>query len=202
MNARFRTRIAAILTTLTLALALAPSAFAADGEIGNMGDTNSIGNIVVNSNSRATVNIEYPHDCPPNLGCAIEVNFEYKCPEFWCTGWGSQGWKTLPAPNGNGVSAVSANCNGGQDIDNSWQMKYRVHWWATQVKTVELWGEYEAYVQLNGSIGYRMIAEAGFNVTNGGGFRGGTRIETTTAVADFGPEVYVATSGGLVLHTC
>lgn len=201
MNARVRARLAAILTALAFAIASAPSAFAADGEIGDMGDTNSIGNIFVDGNGHAAVKIDYPHDCPPQLACTIEVMFEYKCPEIWCFGWGNQGWKALPNPV-NGVSTVTANCNGGQDLDNYWQVKYRVHWWAQQVRTVELWGELEAYVQANGTIGYRTIAEAGFNVSANGGFRGGTKIETTTAAADYGPEVYVATSGGIVLHTC
>lgn len=201
MNARFRPQIAAILTSLVIALTVAPSAFASDGEIGDMGDTNSIGNVIVGTNGRAQVKIDYPHDCPPLVQCAIEIQFESKCPEFWCFGYGGQGWRALAAPV-NGVSTMSANCMGGDNLDNYWQMKYRIHWWAAQAQTVELWGEVEGYADVDGVFKYKLIPEAAFNVGANAGFRGGTKTQTNTAVVQYGPEVVIATSGGLVLHTC
>ena len=198
MKAKARARMTGVLMTLVIALTAAPSAFASDGEIGNMGDTNSIGNIVVAGN-HVQVAIEYPHDCPPNVQCRIEVMFEYKCPEFYC-GWGNQGWKALPAPV-NGISTVSADCMNWPDEDNQWRLKYKVHWWANAAQTVELWGEMEAYIDIDGQLKYRMIAEAGFNVGARAGFRGGTKIQTNTAVDQFGPEVYIASTGGTVVRT-
>lgn len=201
MKARSRPRVAAMLTAVVLALAVAPAAFAADGEIGDMGDTNSIGNIVVGPTGQAQVKIDYPKDCPPLVQCRIEVMFEHKCPEFWCPDWGNQGWKALPAPV-NGVSTVTANCMPSGDEENQWRMKYQVHWWAGAVQTVELWGELEAYIDIDGQLKYRTIAEAGFNVGANAGFRGGTKIQTNTAIDQEGPEVYIASSGGKVLTTC
>ena len=201
MNKMLRPRLAGTLA-LVLVFALAPTAFAADGEIGNMGDQNSVGNIFVNAQGRAAVNIEYPHDCPPQLGCSIDVMFEHKCPEIWCLGYGNQGWRPIPLPNAQGISKVVADCMPDGDEDNYWQIQYRVRWWASQVKTVELWGEYESGLNFNGSIGYKLIAEAGFNVTNGGGFRGGFKIQTNTAIQEDSDPVLVTTSGGVVLHTC
>ena len=165
-----------------------------------MGDTDSITDLYVSS-SRTTARIDYPHDCPTGLNCQIEVRFAYKCPEFWCLDWTYQSWRALPAPV-SGVSTVQANCNGGQDVDNYWKMEYRVKWWASTVKTTELWAENEFYVNLSGGGTYRLIAEGAFNVTNNAGLRYGLKIQTTTAVQDYGPAVEVATSKGLVYHTC
>lgn len=201
MNARFRPRLAAMLTAVVLALALAPTASAADGEVGDVGDVDSITDLFINGAGRTTAQIDYPHDCPVGLSCNIEVMFEHKCPEWWCL-WGNQGWRVLPNPNANGVSTISANCMPTGDEDNEWKLKYRIHWWAPQVKTVEIWGEWEWLIELSGAGGYRMIAEALFNVTNNAGIRIGTKLETTTATWDYGPELVVATSFGEIFHTC
>jgi hypothetical protein len=135
------------------------------------------------------------------MNCTIEVNFQYKCPELWCATWTSQGWKAIPAPV-SGVSTAVALCKGGDDVDNYWQMVYRVHWWASTKTTTTLSGEVEAYIKTDGSIGYRLIAEAGFNETLKVGMKAGTIIETVTATADYSPEGVIATSAGKVIHTC
>ena len=70
------------------------------------------------------------------------------------------------------------------------------------MKTTELWAEDEFYVNLSGGGTYRLVAEGAFNVTNNAGLRYGTKVETTTATADYGPVVQVATSKGLVYQTC
>jgi hypothetical protein len=97
---------------------------------------------------------------------------------------------------------VQANCTGSGNSDNEWKMQYRTKWWANTTKTVEWWGENENVLTLGGSIVYRLIAEAMFNVTNSTGLRYGTRIETVTSTQDYGPEVEVATSGGQIFVTC
>ena len=199
MSKHVARRILALSAAVLVALSSAPAVFA-DGEIGDMGDTNSITDLYL-SNSRVTARIDYPKDCPVGLSCQIEVRFLYKCPEAWCANWTTQGWRALPAPT-NGVSTLQANCNGGQDVDNTWAMEYRVKWWAPTTKTVEWWGEIEYLINLSGGGVYRLIAEAAFNITNNGGFRGGTKIETKTATVDYSPEVQVATSAGRVFHTC
>jgi hypothetical protein len=199
MDKRFARRIVALCAAVLVALSSAPAVFA-DGEIGDMGDTNSITDLYV-SGSRVTAKVDNIKDCPAGLSCQIEVRFLYKCPEVWCLDWTSQGWRVLPSPV-NGVSTIQANCNGGQDIDNYWAFEYRVKWWAPTTKTVEWWGELEYLLNLSGNAVYRLIAEAAFNVTGGAGWRQGTKIETTTATADYSPAVQVATSAGRVFHTC
>ena len=190
---------AALLVAMVVSLIAAPAVFA-DGEIGDVGDTDSITDLQL-SNGHMLGKIDYVHDCPTGMNCAIEVNFRYKCPEFWCTGWTSQGWKAIPAPVG-GVSTATALCNGGGDVDNYWEMDYRVHWWASSKITTTLSGETEAYIGSDGKIGYRLIAEAGYNVSAKAGLKTSQVIETTTATADWSPVSVVATSKGQVIHTC
>ena len=102
----------------------------------------------------------------------------------------------------NGISTIQANCNGGQDTDNYWQVVYRVRWFAATTKTVTWKGELEYGLQASGSVGNKLIAEGAFNVTNGTGITGYTSIETVTSTADYSPEVIASTSGGRVLATC
>jgi hypothetical protein len=192
-------RGAALLAALLITLGGAPAVFA-DGEIGDVGDTDSITDLQLAS-SHVRAKIDYVHDCPTGMNCAIEVNFQYKCPEAWCLGWSSQGWKTIPAPV-SGVSTATALCNGGDNVDNYWQMQYRVHWWASTKTTTTLSGEVEAFVGTNGTIGYRLIAEAGYNESLKAGMKAGTIIETVSATSDYSPVQTIATSGGKIYHTC
>jgi hypothetical protein len=204
VKTRSTRRMAAAFLSLVLLLVTAPAVFA-DGEIGDMGDTDSTTDLYestdANGNVRTTARIDYPKDCPDGLSCQIEVRFTYKCPEFWCGSWASQNWRAIPAPV-NGVSTVRADCLGPNNEENYWTMQYRVKWWAPQVRTVELWGEQEFYLSTSGGLIHRTVAEAAFNSSAGTGWRQGTKIETTTAVQDYGPEVEVATSFGTVFQTC
>jgi len=195
-------RLGSGVIALLLLAVLAPTVvFAADGEIGDLGDTDSITDLSV-SGGRITARIDYTKDCPGGLtGCEIQVNFRYKCPEAWCLGWTSQGWRTIPLPV-SGVSTVKGNCNGGQDTENYWEMDYRVRWWAAVQKKVTWKGENELVIGASGSGTYKLIAEGAFNVTNQTGISGYTSIETTTATADFSPAVIAATSKGRVYTTC
>jgi hypothetical protein len=201
---RLRRGFVAGLATFVLALSVAPATFADDGEIGDNGDTDSITDIFVqnyNGNDRVTVKIDYPHDCPPGLSCQIEVQFEHKCPEAWCFGYGAQSYRTLPLPT-NGVSTIRADCMPDGDEDNYWQMSYRVRWWAPQVYKVQLWGELEGYTNVNGSFLYKRIPETGFNVTLNGGLKAGAMLDETTASSKVSNWFLISTSGGVVLHSC
>lgn len=194
-------RMGFVVAALAVALIAPTGVFADDGEIGDLGDTDSITDLYV-SGSRITGRIDYLKDCPGGLtGCEIQVKFRYKCPEAWCVNWSEQSWRTIPAPV-SGVSTVQGDCNGGQDTENRWEMVYRVRWWATSTKTVTWKGEAEYGTQTSGSVGWRLIAEGAFNHTNGFGISGYTSIETVTATADYSPEVVASTSGGVVLTTC
>ena len=190
-------RLGFVLFTLALAMIIPSGVFAADGEIGDMGDTNSISDVFV-SGGRAAVNVDYLRDCAGGgiTDCWIEVQFQARCPEFWC-GWESQAWKRIPA-SGHAL----ANCMGSGNEDNEWAVSYRTAYVASGVKTVQWKGELEAYVNASGGISYRTIAEAQFNVSSQVGFSGGVTVETVTAISDYGPTVQVATSGGRDLVTC
>jgi hypothetical protein len=192
-------RAGALIAAFLIALSSAPAVFA-DGEIGDMGDTDSITNLTL-SGDQVMARVDYPKDCPTGLSCQIEVQFQYKCPEIYCTTYSGQTWKALPAPV-NGVSTVKSICNGGNDTDNYWRLVYRVKFWASTTKTVEWWGEGEYVVTASGSGVYRTIAEGAFNVTGNAGLRAGTKIETVTKSVDYSPEVEVATSVGRRLVTC
>lgn len=171
--------------------------FAADGEIGDMGDTNSITDVFV-SGGRAAVNIDYLRDCPAGgiTDCYIEVQFVSRCPEIWC-GWVSQNFQRIPASG-----APRANCMGSGNEDNEWYVNYRTAYIASAVKTARWKGEVEGMFSASGGFVYKIIAEALFNVTANVGFSGGTTVETVTALTDWGPTVQVATSAGLDLVTC
>lgn len=201
MKSTYAVRAVAAALMVVLAFASAPATLAVDGEIGDLGDTDSITDLTV-VGDRITGKIDYVKDCPTYItGCEIQVNFVYKCPEIWCGGFTSQGWRTIPPPV-NGVSTIQGNCNGGGDIDNYWEMQYRVRWWAATTKTVTWKGENEFYVNSSGVAGYRLIAEGAFNVTNSTGVSGYTTIETVTSTADYSPAVTAATSKGVVFRTC
>jgi hypothetical protein len=199
MKRRVFGRGATMLMVLAITLAGAPAVFA-DGEIGDVGDTDSITDVRL-SNSHAIVKVDYVKDCPTGMNCSIEVNFQYKCPEAWCLDWSSQGWKAIPAPV-SGVSTVTALCNGGGDTDNYWRAQYRIHWWAPTTISTTLSGETEAYITTDGTIGYRLIAEAGYNNTIKAGLKTSQVVKTSTATSDYSSAVVVATSGDNVFHTC
>jgi hypothetical protein len=179
-----------------VATLLAPSAvFAADGEVGDIGDTDSITDVYLSS-SRPTVKADYVKDCPTGISaCVIEVQFRYKCPEVWCLNWTYQGWKGLGA---GGVA--QADCIGNDD--NYWEVSYRVKWNAPTTKTVEYYGELEAFLTAGASIGHKIIAEALFNVTNNAGLKTSTKVETDTGTSAYSTPTTVATSGGRTLRTC
>lgn len=199
MNKRVAGRLMALSAALLVALSSAPAALA-DGEIGDMGDTDSITDLYV-AGTRVAAKIDYPHDCPQGLSCQIEVQFQYKCPEIWCTKWTEQGWVGLPAPSG-GVSLVKADCNGGDNVDNYWKMEYRVKWWASVTKTVEWWAEGEFFANISGATVFKKIIEGAFNVSDKAGLRYGEKVETVTAKTEWSDGTTVATSAGRVFHTC
>ena len=201
MRIRLARRAITLVAVFLVALASAPAALA-DGEVGDVGDTDSITDLYVQTVSgyrRITARIDNVKDCPTGLSCSIEYRFLSKCPEFYC-GWTAQSWRAVPAPT-SGVSTVRASCLGSGNEQNYWAMEYRVHWWAGSVKTVELWGEIETLLTSRGTVG-RLIAEAMFNVTNNAGLRYGTKIETASATEDYSSAKEVATSYGTVFVGC
>jgi len=179
-----------------------PVARAADGEVGDVGDTDSITDLYVSDDGRIHALIDYARDCAAGLtGCEIQVRFGYRCPQRWCTHWSWQTWRRIPLSNG-GASVAKGDCNGGDEIDNEWQMEYRMRWWASTVKTVTFKGEYETYLGSGGTIMARVIAEGVHNVTNGTGLIGHATLDTRTALGATSPGVQVATTGGRIHRTC
>lgn len=190
-------RVGLVVLALALALVVPSGAFATDGEIGDMGNTNSITDVFV-SVGRAAVNVDYLRDCPAGgiTDCWIEVQFVSRCPEVFC-GWVSQNFVRIPA-----TGAARANCMGSGNEDNEWYINYRTAYTGSAVKTVQWKGEVEGVWDIGGGFVYRLIAEAMFNVTGNVGFSGGTTVETVTAQTDYGPIVQAATSAGADLVTC
>ncbi len=190
-------RMGFIVGAMALAL-IAPSAVFADGEIGDMGDTDSITDVFV-SGGRPAVNIDYVKDCPNNpaiTDCWIEVQFVSRCPESWC-GWSGQPYFRIPASG-----AARGKCLGSGNEDNEWYINYRTGYTSTVVTTNRWKGEVELVWDITGGFVYRLIAEALFNVNAGVGYSGGTTVETVTTRQDYSPPVRAASSGGRDLVTC
>jgi hypothetical protein len=177
--------------------ALPMSAFAADGEMGDMGDTDSITDVYV-SNGRPAIIVDYLRDCPAGgvTDCWIEVQFVSKCPEFYC-GWEAHPWRRIPA---SGVAL--GDCLGSGNEENQWYVNYRTAYVSSAKITASWKGENELELNTSGGFVYRLIAEAMYNATAKVGFAGGVTVETVTAVSDYGPVVQAASSGGRVLWTC
>jgi hypothetical protein len=187
----------ALVGAMALALAF-PAAVFADGEIGDMGDTDSITDVFV-SGGRPAVNIDYVKDCPndPRItSCWIEIQFVSKCPEAWCY-WDAHPWFRIPASG-----AARGDCLGSGNEENQWYINYRTGYTATQSITTRWKGEAELVWDITGGAVYRLIAEAMFSVTGGVGFTTGTTVETVTARTDWSPGVRAASSGGRQLVTC
>ena len=187
---------AAPILALLLLLTLPAGALAVDGEIGDLGNRNSITELYVAADGRPITHIVYTHDCPAGISvCWIETQFRYKCPEFWCFTVNSQPWRYLPA---NGFAL--GDCIGNDD--NYWEVWYRIGYAATGTKTVTYSGEVEFYLNAKGSFTYKNIAEAELNVTDKTGTRGTVTLETVTAGSDAMDPVLVTTSGGRTFRTC
>jgi len=197
MKVRPAGRVVATLMSLAILLVSAPVASADDGEMGDMGDTDSITDVFV-SNGRPAVNVDYLRDCPAAgiTDCWIETRFVSKCPEFWC-GWEYQGFTRLPASG-----AARGDCLGSGNEDNQWFVEYRTAYVSPAVITVKWKGENELTLDVSGNFVYRLIAEALLNVTANSGYKLGVTVETVTAKTDYGPIVRVASSGGQIIHTC
>lgn len=92
---------------------------------------------------------------------------------------------------------------GSGNEDNEWYINYKVGYLGTKVSSHSWKGELEYVVGVNGSAGYKMIAEAEFDNTAKVGFSRGTTLETTTAASDYS-KVYteVGSSKGRDLVTC
>jgi hypothetical protein len=201
LNKRVAGRAGALIAAFLIVLSSAPAVFA-DGEVGDLGDTDSIGNVYVGTGSRASVKVDYVHDCPTGVSnCSISVRFGYKCPESWCGSYTYQSWKVLPAPSG-GVSTVQADCTPSGDTDNYWVAEYKINWLASVQRTVTITGESEAYVNASGGISYRIIGEAEAVAGFSGQVKGTSTIKTSTATSDSAVAGVVATSGGKRLNTC
>lgn len=69
MNPRAWRRSVATLLTLAVLLASAPAVLA-DGEIGDIGDTDSITDLYTDGNGRVTSRIDYPNDARPGSAAA------------------------------------------------------------------------------------------------------------------------------------
>jgi len=192
-----RARLGFLALALITMLATPAGVFADDGEIGDMGDTDSITD-VFDSGLYPAVNIDYLRDCAAGgvTDCWVEVQFVSRCPEFWC-GWDAQSWKRIPASG-----AARGNCLGAGNEDNEWYVNYRVAYTASTTITVRWKGEVELVYTISGGGVYRMLVEAMFNVTGNLGYRYGYTVETVTAKSDYGPVVQAATSLGRDLHTC
>jgi hypothetical protein len=188
-------RAAPILALLAL-LTSPAGVLAVDGEIGDLGNSNSITELYVTADGRPITHIVYPHDCPTGISvCWIETQFRYKCPEWWCFTVNSQPWRYLPA---NGFAL--GDCIGNDD--NYWEVWYRIGYAATGTKTVTYSGEVEFYLNAKGSFTYKNIAEAELNVTDKTGTRGTVTLETVTSRSDAMDPVLITTSGGRTFHTC
>jgi hypothetical protein len=192
-------RLPMVAAALALSLVVPSAVFAdgPDGEVGDMGDSDSITDVYV-SDGRPAVQVDYLRECAAAgvSDCWIETRFVSKCPEFWC-GWGYQPWRRL-APTG----AARGDCLGAGNEENQWFVEYRTAYVSPATITIKWKGEYELTLNVGGSFVYRLIAEAIFNVTSSIGFQGGYTIETVTARTDYGPVVQVASSGGRQLWTC
>jgi hypothetical protein len=200
LNKRMVGRAGALVAAFLIVLSSAPAVFA-DGEIGDVGDTDSIGNIN-DVDNHATLLVDYVHDCPAGVsGCDIQVRFANKCPEPWCDYFTYQGWKSVGAPV-NGVGKVSADCTGSGNNENLWIAEYRIRWWATSTIKVTLTGETESYINLSAGTSYRTIAEAAIKAGASGATKGSTTISTVTASNQTWTTGAVATSRGVVLNTC
>ena len=185
-----------MLLTLLTSLTLPAGVLAVDGEIGDLGNTNSITELYVTADGRPITHINYPHDCPAGISfCWIETQFRYKCPEFWCFTVNSQPWRYLPA-----TGIALGDCIGNDD--NYWEVWYRIGYAATGTKTVTYSGEMEWYLNAKGSFSFRNIAEAELSVTDKTGTRGSVTLETVTARSDVMDPVLITTSGGRIFHTC
>ena len=190
-------RTSAFVAALAISLIVPSVVFADDGEMGDMGDTDSITDVYV-SNGRPAVQVDYLRDCPAAgiTDCWIETRFVSKCPEFYC-GWSTQNWQRLPSSG-----AARGDCLGSGNEENQWYVEYRTAYVAPATITIKWKGEYELTLNVSGSFVNRLIAEALLNVTSNVGYQGGITIETTTAKTDYGPVVQVASSGGQILWTC
>lgn len=190
-------RTSVVLVTLAVGLMIPSAAFAADGEIGDMGDTDSITDVYI-SNGRPAIQVDYLRDCP-NAGvtdCWIETRFVSKCPEWYC-GWEYQAWRRLPSSG-----AARGDCLGSGNEENQWFVEYRTTYVSPATITVRWKGENELTLNVGGSFVYRLIAEAMLNVSANSGYQSGITVETVTANHDYGPVVQVASSGGRILWTC
>lgn len=188
-----------ILILSILLLVAAPlQALAADGEIGDMGDTDSITEPYRGGDGRPTINIDYLRDCPAGgvTDCWIEVRWASRCPEIWC-GWDFYNFQRIPS---SGVA--KGPCLGGGNEDNEWLVDYRTAYVASGTRKITWKGENELVLGGGGTFVYRMMAEAMFNVTYNVGYRTGYNIETVTAISDYSPIVTASSTGGLDLHTC
>ncbi len=191
-------RMGLVVAAMVAALTLPSAAFAADGEVGDMGDTDSITDVFV-SGGRPAVDVDYVRDCPNTgliIDCWVEVQFVSRCPEVWC-GWKSQSFFRIP-----GSGLAKGNCLGSGNEENEWYINYRTGYTSVQTTTNRWKGEVELVWDITGGFVYRLIAEALFNVNAGAGFSGGTTVETVTARTDYSPPVRAASSGGRNLITC
>jgi hypothetical protein len=186
------------LTLVLGALALPMSAFAADGEITNMADSDSVHDPYVGGDGRPTMSIEYLRDCAAGgiTDCWVEVQWVSKCPEIWC-GWVYGAWQRIPASG-----LAKGPCLGSGNEDNQWAVNYRTAYVASGTKTVQWKGENEWTLLTSGSFAWRMLTEAMFNVSASAGYSGGVVTETVTAISDYGPIVQAASTGGVQIHTC
>ena len=191
-------RMGFVVMALVTALVIPGAVSANDGEIGDMGDTDSITDVFV-SGGLPAANIDYLRDCPATgliIDCWIEVRFVSRCPEAWC-GWSAQPWERIP-----GSGAARGNCMGSGNEDNEWYVEYRTGYASTQSTTNRWKGEVELVYDITGGATYKLIAEALFNVNAGAGFSGGTTVETVTARTDYSPQVRASSSRGRDLRTC
>jgi hypothetical protein len=186
-------RLVPLLALLTILL-LPASALATDGEVGNVGDTDSVTNLYL-SGGHVTMDIEYTHDCPVGISdCWYEVRFAHKCPEFWCS-VSYQSYRRV-----NAVGTVQADCI--NDDGEYWEAWIRLGFTTVGTKTVQYWGENELYLSAGGTFTYKPYAEAEFNVTNSSGTKTSILIETATATTDVTVGTIISTSGGQLIDEC
>lgn len=183
------------LLALFAVLLMPTAAFAYDGEVGNIGDTDSVTNLYL-SGGHVTMDIEYTHDCPTGISdCWYEVRFAHKCPEPWCIDVKYQSWRRV-----NFLGTAQADCI--NDDGEYWEAWIRMGFTSVGTKTVSYYGETERYLQGSGSYGYKNIAEAEWNVTDQYGTRTQILIETATAQTDVTNGTIVSTSGGQLIDEC
>jgi hypothetical protein len=191
------TRFGFAAIAMVVALLMPAAVFAHDGEVIQDG-SNAVSNITVLS-GRVRVTVNNLGDCPPAVNnCWIEAAWYDKgTSPFDCCFSNRSGWIKVPV----GQDAMPSYCDSGNHF---WELHLRLHVVASTVRTIDLYGEAESYLKVDGTIGYRTLGKDLY-VQGQGGYKGraGISVKIQTKVDDDSifTETIAATSGGNWLTT-